>query len=432
MENQQDFDSYVATNFRWNFGANVMDIAFYMLGMSFVSSATILPLLVSKLTDSKLAIGLIPAIYSLGFLLPQLLTANFTERLRYKKWFVVLVSGPGERGPWLLMGLIVWAFAIPYPTLTLLCIYAGLAVAMGSAGTANPAWTDLIAKVIPVQKRGRWAGVAWSLGALLGIGGAALAGRMLANYPYSKNFGLCFLAASVALFFSWVGLALNREPAGLIVKPHITLSDYLRQLPHVLRRNTNYSHFLISRSVAALGGMAAGFFMVYGFERFGLSGRDVGLLTAVFTGSQAVANPLWGLLGDRAGHKVVLVGAAFCMMLATGVALITPVAAGMYVVFALNGAAWAADSVSAQNVVMEFAAPDERPTYIGLSNTLQAPARALAPIIGGLLATVLGYRGMFPVAILLAGVGGLMLALWVHEPRHLQPHTVAPATTQGG
>ena len=44
-----------------------------------------MPVLVSNLTDSKLAIGLIPASWALGYYLPQLLTASFTERLRYKK-----------------------------------------------------------------------------------------------------------------------------------------------------------------------------------------------------------------------------------------------------------------------------------------------------------------------------------------------------------
>jgi len=123
--------------------------------------------------------------------LPQLLTANFTERLRYKKWFVVLVSGPASAGPgW--CGPHRGGCSPSIPHLTLLCIFAGVAVAMISAGTANPAWTDLIAKVIPVQKRGLWAGVSFSLGALLGVGGAALAGEAAGQLPLFQNFASVF------------------------------------------------------------------------------------------------------------------------------------------------------------------------------------------------------------------------------------------------
>ena len=99
MTDQQEFERQVEANFRWNFAANLWDIAFITFGMNLISRTTIMPLLVSELTDSRVAIGLIPAIYSLGFLLPQLLTANFAERLRVNKPFVVLLGGLGERGP---------------------------------------------------------------------------------------------------------------------------------------------------------------------------------------------------------------------------------------------------------------------------------------------------------------------------------------------
>jgi MFS family permease len=415
-----EFDRHVAKHFRWNFSANVMDISFYMLATNLVSQATIMPLLVSQLTTSKLAIGLIPAIFSLGFLLPQLLTANFTERLRFKKPFVVIVSGPGERGPYLVSAIVLWLLAVSQPTLTLVLFYALLAVSAVSAGVAMPAWSDLIAKVIPVKRRGRWSGTAYSLGALMGVVGASFAGRILAGYPFATNFALCFLLASGAMFVSWVGLAINREPAGLIVKPHVTLGDYFRQLPGLLHQDHNYVRFLISRSIANLGGMAAGFIMVYGTQRFGFGGREVGIMTAILAGSQAVMNPLWGLLGDRAGHKIVLCAAAFAMLAATAATALAVSPAGIYLAFALLGVAMAADSVSAMNIIMEFGAPQDRPTYIGLSNTLLAPGRSLAPIIGGILATVVGYGGMFAVAMVLAGAGGLLLALWVRDPRHAQ------------
>ena len=80
-------------NARWNFVVNLWDIVFIMLGLSLVSRETVMPALINQLTDSKLAIGLIPAIYSLGGNLPQLLIANFSERLHYKKPFVMLVGG---------------------------------------------------------------------------------------------------------------------------------------------------------------------------------------------------------------------------------------------------------------------------------------------------------------------------------------------------
>src|SRR5687768_18008605 len=97
-------EQQVERNFPWNFSVNLIDISFITLGMSLISRETIMPLLVSQMTDSKIAIGLIPAIYSLGFYLPQLLMANYTERLKRKKPFVMLLGGLGERAPYLIIG----------------------------------------------------------------------------------------------------------------------------------------------------------------------------------------------------------------------------------------------------------------------------------------------------------------------------------------
>ena len=417
MTDQDEFDRQVAAHFRWNFGANVMDLAFYALAMSFVSLTTVMPLLVSRLTSSKLAIGLIPAIFSLGFLLPQLLMANYTERLRFKKPFVVAISGPGERLPYLLIGLALWWLAGPQPALTLVILFVLIAVTSSSAGIATPAWSDLIGKVIPVRRRGLYSGTANGLGALMGVAGAWLAGLILATVAFPGNFAFCFMLAAVAQVLSWLGLALNREPAGVVVKAHISLPDYFRRLPRLLQGDRNYRRFLISRAIAALGGMAGGFFMVYGFERFAFGGREVGILTAILAGSQAVMNPLWGLLGDRSGHKIVLACGAFCTFLATAGVLLAPTSLAFFAAFAVLGAAQAADSVSSLNIAMEFGSVEDRPTYIGLTNTLLAPTRTLAPIIGGALATLAGYPGMFSLAIVLAGAGALLLATWVREPR---------------
>lgn len=388
-----------------------------MFGLNLVSQATVMPLLVSQLSSSKVVIGLIPAIYSLGYLLPQLATASFTERLRRKKPFVMLVGGLGERGPFLLIGLAIWWLARPAPAVTLVIFFLLLAASAASNGMATPAWFDLIAKVIPVHRRGVWSGLGHSLGALLGIAGAALAGRILSAWPFPSNFGLCFLLAFAAMAVSWVGLALNREPESPVAKSRIALGHYFRQLPAVLRRDRNYVRFLVARSVASLGGMAAGFFVVYGSERWHIGGVEVGVVTAILTGSQALMNLVWGAVGDRRGHKAVLCGAALSMGLAAAVALTASSPAWLWGTFAFLGVALAGNSVSGMNIILEFCAPEDRPTYIGLTNTLLAPATVAAPLVGGWLATWAGYRGMFAVASVAAALGAALLALWTQEPR---------------
>jgi MFS family permease len=254
----------------------------------------------------------------------------------------------------------------------------------------------------------------------MGIAGSAVAGVILTKWAYPQNFQLLFVLAFAAMLVSYFGLALNRERDSQVIKNHPSLLGYLRMLPAVLRRDRNYRVFLISRSVAYLGMMAGGFFIVYGAEKFGVGGAEVGALNAMFVGSQTLMNLLWGLLGDRKGHKIVLAGSTLSMVLAAAAMLLIPYSWVLWVAFFLVGSAYAGENVSGMNIILEFCADEDRPTYIGLTNTLLAPWRGLAPVIGGFLASALGYSPLFLATALVSLVGALMLGLWVKEPRRVR------------
>ncbi len=411
------FDREVERNYRWNFSVNLLDISFIMLGLNLVSRETVLPLLVSKLTSSPVAIGLVPAIYSLGIYLPQLLGASVAEAMLRKKPFLMLIGGLGERVPYLFVGLAVLLLAESAPTAALAAVALLFGISGASAGFATPAWFDMIAKVIPLRRRGLFTGLSFGLGALMGVAGAVMIGLILDRWPYPQNFALLFALAFGAMAISWVGLALNREPANPSVHVSATLAGYLRRLPSILRKDRNFTRYIGAMAVARAGTMAGGFFLVYGVDRFQLDGAQVGLLTGVLIGCQALFNPLWGMLGDRRGHKLVLVGGALALALAAATVWLAPAWPWLVVAFTLLGAFLSADTASFLNIIMEFCAAEDRPTYIGLTNTLLSPVTALAPLIGGWLAAQLGYPPMFALAALLACLGAGLLAGWVQEPR---------------
>jgi MFS family permease len=414
---QEQFDREVAHNLRWNFTVNIVDVSFITFGLSLISRETVMPILISKLTDSTVAIGLLPAIYTLGISLPQLIGAGMTEALPRKKPLVMLIGAVGERLPYLLAGIAVLLFAQPRPFLALIAILLMFGLSGASAGFATPAWFDMIAKVIPLQRRGLFTGLSHGLGALMGVAGAAVIGIVLERATFPQNYALLFGIAAVAMIISWVGLALNREPASLSVRPPTSLGRYFKALPAILMSDRNFAHYLIAMLVVRAGTMAGGFLIVYGVQRFQLGGAEIGLLTGVLIGCQAILNPLWGTLGDRRGHKMVLIGGATALAMATLVACIMPSWPWLVVAFLLIGAFISAESASFLTILPEFCRDEDRPTYIGLTNTLMAPVAALAPLIGGWLAAQFGFPTMFATASLFAAIGAILLWRWVREPR---------------
>ncbi len=416
-----NIDNFVARNFRWNFSVNLLDITFITLAFSVISRETITPLLVSNLTDSKIAIGLVPAIFSISFYLPQLFAANHAERLKRKLPFVMLIGGVLERVPYLFAGFAILLFAKSAPLLALLCLYLVIGLGAFGAGVATPAWFSMIGKVLPVNRRGIFFGLSSGLGTLMGIIGAYFVGVILDDFGYPQNFATLFLIAAAFMGISWIGLALNREPESPVVKKQISQRRYFKQLPGILRENHNYRRFLLSYCINRLSLMGTSFFIVYGNDNFSLSGADVALLTAVLIGSEAVMQLALGWLGDRRGHKLNLMISGFAIALAALVAITASDLFSLIPSFVLLGAALASDRISHLNIVLEFAVPEDQPTFIGLTNTLLAPVTFFAPILGGWVATSFDYNSLFALTLLCGVTGGALLALWVKEPRHIPP-----------
>lgn len=411
------YEAQIQRDLRWNLAVNVADGAFFWLAMSFAAPSTVMPLYVSHLTDSALLIGLITAITGAGWYLPQLFTANYVERLPVKKKMVINVGLFSERLPFVVMALSVFAFAGSRPALALAFFFLTLTWHTLGAGAIAVAWQDMVAKVIPARYRGRLLGWANALGTTIGMAGSAISAWILARYPFPTNFGICISLLALFIFASWGSLALTREPPLRSSKPVITLRQYARRLPKILRTDRNFALYLATRVLNAFAKMGVGFVTVYAARRWSLSDSQAGLYTTVLLAGETVAYLGAGELGDRHGHKLVLELGLLLLAVAMFITVVAPTPGWMFLGFAAMGTLIAADTLSAIAITMEFSDPEDRPTYIGLANTLPGLFSAVAPLLGGWIASQAGYPMLFLTAAGLCVVTWAVLHWMVKEPR---------------
>ena len=405
-----------SANLRRNFAALGADYGLFGLGMTFASASTILPAFAQHLGASNLMIGAIPAVVTLGYSLPPLFCANYTERLSRKLRFI-LTHTVWERLPLLMLAIAAYLLAETQPGLVLVVLLLSLAAISGVGGALTPAWMDLIGKVIPTNLRGRLFASGNTLGALLGLGGASLAGHFLETYPFPVDYALCFASGFLFLALSFAFLALVVEPEVPSGKPRVALATYLRRLPDILSRDRHFAWFLASRAVGIVGGAGTGFYAVYALRVLGAPEWEVARFTLILLAGQTAANLLFGYVADHLGHKPVLLAGGGAVIVGNSAALLSTRVEEVYAVFLCTAIATAAGAVSGLNLTMEFAPPADRPTYIGLSSTLTAPVALLAPLAGGLLADHVGYRIVFAVAGLASALGVCILATRVRDPR---------------
>ena len=416
LENDPATEAIASAHATRNFIMLATDYGAFALGWTFASTSTILPAFAEMLGASNLMIGAIPAALTLGYTLPPLFAANYTERLP-RKLPMILSWTSFERLPLLLLAIVAYLFAERSPGLTLAAVLISLLSMSGAGGALMPAWMDLIAKVIPANRRGRMFATGSVLGSGLGLVGTMLSGYYLSAFAFPDSYALCFVTGFVCLLLSWVCLALVVEPPVQSTKPHVGMITYMRRLPEVLRRDHSFAWYLVFRGVALLGGMAGAFYTVYSLRTLGAPVTVVAQYTMVLLAGQAVANLGLGWLADRIGHRPVLLLGAALAVLGNAIAFLSRSPELLFAVFLCVGASTAASNVSVLNMSIEFAPAEDRPTYVGLASTVASPLAVAASLIGGALADASGYRAVFAVAAAISLAAMLVLLLRVRDPR---------------
>lgn len=401
---------YLRKHLRFNFIVGLLDGGFFGLGIGFGSFTAVLPLFVNHLTSSALLIGLVPAIHNMGWQLPQLFTAGWISRAkRFKP--IMLWMTIHERVPFL--GLAVIAMLIPrISTAMVLALTFLMLIWQGLGGglAANP-WTNMISKVIPRGLHGTFFGA--QSAAFNGFAGisAVIAGLILDRVMAPMNFSLCFLLTFIAMAISYMTISFTREPE---TPPRETGQPIViwGRAREILRQDRNFRTFLLVRILSQFAGMAFAFYIIYGVQVLQMSDAAAGVMVAILLIGQVILGPLMGRWSDRWNPRGVMAIGALCASLSAVLAWRATSVDWFYPILLLEAVAVVAIWTIPLAFSISFARQEEdRPLYIGMANTVPAPAAILAPVIGGWLADGAGFQ----ITFILSAICGLLMAavLWL-------------------
>ncbi len=401
---------------RHNYTVNVLDGAFFALGMSVISQQTILPVFVKNIGGNNIWIGLIPVVWTICFNFPQIFIAHYSQRLQFKKT-LMLRTGFIQRIPLLFLSVFTfYAISRISTAAGLIAFFVLFGIAAFGGSLHMPVWFDLVIKVTPVRIRGRLFAIRAIFGSILGIAGGWIAVVILRSFEFPLNFSLLFACAFVVTMLSFIFLTQLQEREATRTPHPLRLSDTLGSIPHLIRNNYLFRNFLVADALIIVASVSNAFYTVHAFAKFDLPDSYAGLFTIYLMLSTIIASIVAGYLADQRGHRLNLIIASSGTLAGCLVALTAANVYLYFLVFFLSAASITFTIISRLPFVAELCSEENRGTYVAVTNLVTSPF-VLFGVLAGWAADTFGYYVVFTSAAVTALIAVAFIIRRISEPR---------------
>ena len=316
---------------------------------------------------------------------------------------IVLWSGGGIARVMLLLLAFIPLFSLP-PTVAILLIAALNGVRAFMANFANPAWTSMVADIVPEFMRGSYfskRNLTMGIGTLIF---ATIAGWVIRTGNHWQANALLGYQLSFALAFAFgmvstLQFAQIREPHSSQHAAQVRQAGSLRE---ALKSSPGYLGFVLSGFVWNFAlQIAAPFFNVYLVTELGASVGLVGLFTSLSSLAALGGQLVFGKVLDRRGAVFLQLATGFPIALlpVMWVFYTDPWQVGINNVF--GGFLWAGFNLANCNLLLQVTPNVGRARAVALYQTGVFASAFLGPLLGGYLADAVSFELIF----VLSGIG---------------------------
>lgn len=423
------YERFVWKNLPRNFAGHFLHGMLGMTGFRLFNAPTFLPAYLHLITGSDFLVGLGQSLQQLGGVVSPIVGATQIEH-RKKVLPISMIMGTLMRVQ--ILGVALAGFFLHKQALIVVTMAFLFLLGLFS-GAQQVAFQLLLAKVIPIARRGRLQALRNVTGGAIAAGLAWWAGKYLIQQHvfspvwrgFNNGYATTFLLAVLLTSLGLTALSLLMiEPIPPTIRARARVFDRIKDFPKLLSEDRGFMFFMIAQTMATAGRVAAPFYILYAGHSMKLSGENLGFVSLAFLGADTATNMIWGLIGDRFGFRASFMGALAVWIAATALLMAAPtmhVALGVvpliFIAFFGLGAAQSGFLMSSQTMVLEFGARDDIAMRLGLTATSQGLMNTIGPLAGGLIAATLGYEVLFGVSIGFLAAALILLLTVVEEPR---------------
>jgi MFS family permease len=393
--------------FKRNFFLGVLNGVLFNFAWAFTSGSTILPWFVSKLTSSNVLIGFASTLEALGWFVPQLPVAVITSH--HQRQMPLYTKTAYLRAlAFCLLTLSVFIVGDKNPTWLLLSFFVFFSIYSFGGGLAGVAFTDIIAKTIPANKRGSFFGMRMFFGGSLAALSGLVIKKILDSYHFPINFGITFTIASLIILFALFSFCYVKEPEANLYKEKRHWKENFSKGVKVFKEDKRFNQLFWVRVLVGAYSLGYPFYVIFARKVLGISPGMVGVFLTCEMSGYVLSNLLWGYLSNNASNRLVLILSSFCAFVPPLILLLnilTSLPLPLFcLIFFFLGATAAGLGLGAINYLLEFAPEEERPIYIGFMHTLVGPTVFLS-VIGGVVLQLTSFIFLYILVLLMAILG---------------------------
>lgn len=338
-------------------------------------------------------IGMLSSLSSLAAALGLLPGARLGDRATGRKRVVLLSGGGIGRVILLLIALA----PLLLPPAAAVQVYIALIALRGFVGQLGfPAWTGLMADMVPETIRGRYfsgRSIAMSLAGLLCV---PLAGRLIDGVGSPGGYQVSLLVACLIGFIATVIYSRITEPPPVIARREEQPEHGFRAMVH------RHPRFAAFTAVAFFWNMAvttAGpYFTVHLVRNLGATPSEIGILAAITSLSAIVGQRVWGRLNDRRGATWVMFICGLMIPIYPLLWIIAPAPWFVGLIYTFSGFTWAGYSLASFNLLLGLTPQLNRGRFVAAYQMAAFLAAALGPLIGGALLAAFSIQTVFAVS----------------------------------
>ena len=333
-----------------------------------------------------------------------------------RKGLVVLFGGIIVRV--MLLAWLLLPFFVRNPSAAIAVIIAINAVIALCNSFANPAWTAIVADIVPRDIRGRFfshRSFAINLPALLVV---PLAGLVIqAGSRPDRPFAGYQLVFALAIVSGAVGTYCFFKIDDPVLPSQASQRLPFGQLGRAILRAPSFISLLASTLVWNFGvQVTAPFLNVYLVKNLGASTAMVGWVAAASSLAALLAQAWLGRWVDRRGNiwvQAVLSLIIPCLPLAW---MAATAAWQIVIINAIGGILWAGHALASFNLLLDLAPAEARAEAYAIFQLVIAASATIAPILGGQIADAVGFGPAFITSSALRFVGAAIFLGWVARP----------------